>query len=388
MDDDEQMVAAYTAGASARELAERFDVTTKTVLNRLTRAGVARRPRGRRPSVTRLDDRGWLIDEYQHRSRSAADVAAEIGCSETAVLEALHRHGISVRRRGGGVRREPMPAQLGDRAWLRAHYVGAGLSIRAIAAEVGVSASAVANALRSAGIPRRPVGNTSSPAGATAPPPTLLPRSGHRRGARPIGVLPDGTEYYVPLGRLEFADDDRRVLCHLCGAPFRLLSATHLRGHGWTPQAYRQAFGLNRGTPLCAPAVSEQRRVTGRDRYARDARVRTGLAHGQELVRSGAALALAHAAMPAGSAPLQRRLRAAEATAAAHQQRQDEAATRRQRRVRELGFASDRAYLRDRYVRRRWGIARIKVELRVGSGVVERMLDTARIPRRPAGGGR
>jgi hypothetical protein len=203
-----------------------------------------------------------------------------------------------------------------------------------------------------------------------------------------MGVLADGTEYFVPLGRLDFVDDDRRVLCHLCGKPFRLLSATHLRRHGWTPLEYRQAFGLNRGTPLCAPVLSEQRRAVGRDRYAHDARVRTGLAQGQELVRSGAALGLAHAAMPAGSAPLQRRLRAAETTAPARRHRRDEALMRRQARVRELGFATDRAYLRDRYVRQGWGIARIKAELRVGSGVVERMLDAARISRRPPGGGR
>jgi hypothetical protein len=201
-------------------------------------------------------------------------------------------------------------------------------------------------------------------------------------------VFADGTEYFVPLGRLEFVDDDRRVLCQLCARPLRLLSATHLRQHGWTPQDYRQAFGLNRSTPLCAPAVSERRRVLGRDRYAANARVREGMARGQELVRSGAALRQAHAAMPAGSARLQRRLAAADVTADARRRGQAQAVTRRRKRVRELGFATERAYLRDRYVRRGWGIARIKAELQVGSGVVERLLDAAGIDRRPPGGAR
>jgi hypothetical protein len=85
---------------------------------------------------------------------------------------------------------------------------------------------------------------------------------------------------------------------------------------------------------------------------------------------------------------LQRRLHAAETTEAARRRRIDEALARRLARIRELGFATERAYLRDRYVRQGWGIARIKAELRVGSGAVGRMLDAARIARRPAGGGR
>ena len=111
------------------------------------------------------------------------------------------------------------------------------------------------------------------------------------------------------------------------------------------------------------------------------------MALGQELVRSGEALRLAHTAAPAGSARLQRRLRAADAGSESRRQRHDDAVTRRRERIRELGFASERAYLRDRYLRRGWGIARIKADLRVGSGAVEQLLDVAGIPRRVAGGG-
>jgi len=278
-----------------------------------------------------------------------------------------------------------MPSRLRNVDWLRQRYA-AGASIRVIAVELGVSGTAVAVALRRAGIARRPVGNTRP---ARVSPESALPvrpRS-RRRSSRAVGVLADGTEYFVPLGVLEFVDDDTRVRCHLCGNAFRLLSATHLRGHGWTPAEYREAFGLNRGTPLCAPTVSAQRRSTGRDRYANNPRVRDGMALGQELVRSGEALRMAQAAAPAGSARLQRRLRAADVTAESRRQRHDDAVARRQERVRELGFASERAYLRDRYLRRSWGIARIRADLRVGSGVVEQLLDVAGIPRRVAGGG-
>jgi hypothetical protein len=276
-----------------------------------------------------------------------------------------------------------MPQRLRDEEWLRARYAS-GASIRVIAAELGVSGTAVANALRRLGVARRPTGSprstpTPAPDGSTA-----LRVGRRRRGV--LGVLADGTEFYAPLGELEFVDDGTRVRCHLCGEAFRLLSATHLRGHEWTPAQYREAFGLNRGTALCAPAVSEQRRVAGRARYVADARVRDGLARGQAFVRSGAALRAAHAVMPAGSARLQRRRSAAQVTETARRRRQDEAVRRRRERMRTLGFATERAYLRDRYVQRGWGIARIRAELQVGSGVVEQMLDAVGVARRAPGG--
>lgn len=385
--EDVDLIDAYRAGATAAELAEHFDVTPRTVLNRLARAGVARRPRGRRGHQPRLQDRAWLVGEYGVNGRSAADVAREVGCSETAVLEALHRHGIAVRTRGGGARRAPMPAELRDAEWLSQTYAS-GLSIRLIARQLGVSGSAVAAALRRAGVTRRAVGNTRPPRTRHSEAPIVAPVGRPGRHPQPVGMLPDGTEYFVPLGRLEFVDDGRRVLCHLCGRPLRLLSTTHLRQHGWTPQEYREAFGLNRSTPLCAPAVSERRRVIGRDRYAANARVREGMARGQELVRSGTALRQAHAAMPPGSARLQRRMTAADVTAEARERRHLQAVARRRERIRGLGFATERAYLRDRYLRRGWGIARIKAEMQVGSGVVEQLLDAAGIARRPPGGRR
>ena len=81
--------------------------------------------------------------------------------------------------------------------------------------------------------------------------------------------------------------------------------------------------------------------------------------------------------------PLQRRKQSADATAERRAALRDQAVARRRARMAELGFATERAYLLDRYVRREWGIARIKTELRVGSAVVPRMLDAAGIVRRP-----
>lgn len=382
--DVRQLAAAYAAGTTVAELADRLDVTGKTVRTRLARAGVEPRRRGRPIQITKLADVGWLRREYVERQRSAADIARDLECSETAVLDALRRHRLPVRDRGGGARRGLMPQQLSDVEWLRVRYLGDGASIRQIAAELDVSASAVAGALRRWGVPRRAFGN--QPAAPVVQVATM--RSWPADDARPMGALEDGTEYFAPLGQLEVVEDGRRVLCHLCGEPLRLLSTTHLRRHGWSPAEYREAFGLNRGTPLCAPDESARRRDIGIVRYRQNRGVRDGLALGQELVRSGEALAMAHAAMPAGSARLQWRLRSAQVTETRRDAVRALAAARRAARIRELGFRSERAYLRDRYVRRAWGIAPIKAELGVGSGVVERMLTAAGIERRRAGGGR
>jgi transposase-like protein len=379
----DELAASHAAGASVAELAERFDVTPKTVRARLARAGVPVRRRGRPVQIPQLENPAWLRGEYVDRSRTAADIARALGCSETAVLDALHRHALPVRDRGGGSRQTAMPGELTDSEWLTRRYATDGASIRRIAAELGVSASAVAGALRRAGVARRPFGNQRAP---EPPQPQPLVPAPRGLGRRPVGVLADGTAYFASLGRLEFVDDGRRVVCHLCATPFRLLSTSHLRRHGWTPSEYREAFGLNRGTPLCAPEESERRRAIGVDRYRYNARVRDGLAYGQQLVRSGEALAMAHAAMPPGTARLQRRLHAAEVTTPQRDRRRASSTARRSARLQDLGFRTERAYLRDRYLRRGWGIARIKAELAVGSGVVERMLDDAGIPRRAANG--
>ena len=201
-----------------------------------------------------------------------------------------------------------------------------------------------------------------------------------------IGELDDGTPFFAPLGELQVIDDGERVTCHLCGRALQLLSAEHLRRHGWTPQLYRATFGLNRSTALCSPAVVERRRAIGRERYQQNARVRIGLAHGQELARSGRLLEMSHAVQRPGTASLERRLRSGGITAASRAARRAGAAARRLSRVTELGFGSERDYLIDRYVVREWPVARIKAELEIGSSVLTEILDAAGVRRRRPGG--
>ena len=93
---------------------------------------------------------GWL----QKRCTAGVPlraVAAEVGCSVTMVRAVADRLGVERRRRA---LRRP---QLRDVAWLRQAYLERGLSLGAIACEVGASDSAVSRALARAEVPTRPI---------------------------------------------------------------------------------------------------------------------------------------------------------------------------------------------------------------------------------------
>ena len=203
----------------------------------------------------------------------------------------------------------------------------------------------------------------------------------------PLLVLRDGTRCFAPLGELVVVDGGRQVLCHLCGRAFAWLGASHLRAHGWTAVLYREAFGLRRGSALCAPAVVERRRELGLARYAENTRLREGLAVGQAMARSGELLERSHAAQPAGSARAETRRRAAQRSEPMRQRTVDAAAARLQTRLVELGFPDALpGYLTDRYLHRRRPVAELARELRVGNQRITQLLDEAGIARRRPGG--
>ena len=107
-----------------------------------TRHGIAER---RRPSDQRqfppLHDAAWLHQQYVQAGRSSTEIAAQLGCSPNAVLRALHDHGVPVR----SIRRR-FP-QLHDRAWLRRCYVHEGRRPSAIAKDLGCHRGTVVKAL-------------------------------------------------------------------------------------------------------------------------------------------------------------------------------------------------------------------------------------------------
>ena len=65
------------------------------------------------------------------------------------------------------------------------------------------------------------------------------------------------------------AVEEDRIICLICGARFRQLTNTHLRGHALSAFEYKRRFGYNRGRPLMCRALSRL--------YAERA-VRSGLA--------------------------------------------------------------------------------------------------------------
>ena len=51
------------------------------------------------------------------------------------------------------------------------------------------------------------------------------------------------------------AVEEERIVCLICGARFRQLTNTHLRGHALSAPEYKRRFGYNRGRPLMCRAL-------------------------------------------------------------------------------------------------------------------------------------
>jgi hypothetical protein len=144
--------------------------------------------------------------------------------------------------------------------------------------------------------------------------PAPAPGRWGRPACPPVGMLADGTPFYVPVG--EVAVDGPLVTCHLCGRALRSVTA-HLRVHGWTKQAYCEAFGLERGQSLEGRETRKLRAAAFTSRLVFDPAVRAGSAAGRERARAGELTRDAAAAARGRRHPEQRRRKARQAMAAA-----------------------------------------------------------------------
>lgn len=145
-----------------------------------------------------------------------------------------------------------------------------------------------------------------------AAPDSRLARPG--RAIRPVaGVLADGTVCYAPAGEVVITGD-ALVTCHLCGRSLRSVTA-HLRAHGWTKDAYCEAFGLERGQSLEGPQTRKLRAAALTARLVFDAPIRQGSTAGRERARAGALARDAAAAARGRPIPEQRRRKALRALA-------------------------------------------------------------------------
>ncbi len=122
----------------------------QTVHNWLVAGGVPRRPS---PARVHSDiDDGEIIRLYTHERHTAAEIAAQLGCSASLVYARLARRGVD--RRPQAPRRCPGPPgrELGHL------YRDCGLSLRDLAGHYGVTTRAVRGWLVAADIDRRPGG--------------------------------------------------------------------------------------------------------------------------------------------------------------------------------------------------------------------------------------
>src|SRR5438093_12554458 len=75
-------------------------------------------------------------------------------------------------------------------------------------------------------------------------------------------------------------DLDGRLRCHVCGRWFVNLAQHDRLAHGYWADDYREAFGLNRTTPLVGPTLSARHaalaRAQGQARLLTPIRVRPG----------------------------------------------------------------------------------------------------------------
>src|SRR5215475_12766241 len=160
--------------------------------------------------------------------------------------------------------------------------------------------------------PANPV--TANPV--TANPVTAGAVTAARRGkppeCPPVGVLADGTPCYAPIG--EVLVDGSLVTCHLCGRALRSVTA-HLRAHGWTKDAYCEAFGLERNQSLEGHETRKLRAAAFAARLVFDPAVRAGSEAGRERARTGELTRDAAAAARGRPHPEQRRRKSRRALA-------------------------------------------------------------------------
>jgi len=147
---DARILAAYSAGATIPQIAATEQLDPALVRTTLRRHGLSC-PRGRHPldptTAARLADPAWLAAEYA--TKSAPEIAAELGCTASQVFGALKRAGIARRRREEYARLvrgwRTWPADVQERA---VELYCAGWAAPAVAQELGVNLNAVYELLR------------------------------------------------------------------------------------------------------------------------------------------------------------------------------------------------------------------------------------------------
>jgi uncharacterized protein (DUF433 family) len=144
-----EVAEAYRAGASVRQLAQKYGVSAVTVCRALDRAGQPRRPAGRRDSG--VIGREQEIAAAYKAGATIAELAARFDCSVKPIRDALERAGVTRRAPGRGRSVE------GQEMAIAAAYE-AGATTTELAALHNVSHRLIARICREQGVVLRPQG--------------------------------------------------------------------------------------------------------------------------------------------------------------------------------------------------------------------------------------
>lgn len=137
----------YGSGESAEDIAHAIGVSVTTVFEWLRHDGAELRGKSgpHAQSYAEVLTGSFLIEEYVNKERSASDIAADVGCSESTVRNWIRRHGIRVRPMSTRRRAYTIDPALLDN-------VAAGTkSVEGAAIEVGCSRSELLRVLRRSG---------------------------------------------------------------------------------------------------------------------------------------------------------------------------------------------------------------------------------------------
>jgi len=147
----------WKEGLAAYEIAKELGCVPSVVLDRLVQLDIPRRKAARRLGLyskyPELYDVDWLKEQYVEKQRTCPDIARSLGCDSSWVLRAIERAGIERRKSAYyNIGKYKYP-ELHDKDWLVQKYITEELSTKDIATILGCSQTLVVRALNSFEIP-------------------------------------------------------------------------------------------------------------------------------------------------------------------------------------------------------------------------------------------